>query len=40
MKKLNICLLMGALITLSALSGCGQLGPLYLPDDAKKTHDK
>ncbi len=42
--KSAICLLITALAGVALLTGCGQKGPLYLPDDAthvqkKKTTD-
>lgn len=33
-NPLKKCVVASALLTLLMLSGCGQTGPLYLPDDA------
>jgi predicted small lipoprotein YifL len=37
MKKLSLLLVTTALAALLLVSGCGQTGPLYLPDDTAKT---
>ncbi|MFT5117503.1 MAG: putative small lipoprotein YifL [Kiritimatiellia bacterium] len=37
MNKLKTLFITSAIVSLLVLSGCGQTGPLYMPDDAKKT---
>ena len=38
--KSAICLLIAALVGTALLAGCGQKGPLYLPDDNAQASKK
>ncbi|EGG94854.1 hypothetical protein IMCC1989_2207 [gamma proteobacterium IMCC1989] len=37
MKTFSMLLVVSAVFVLLTLSGCGQTGPLYLPDDTEKS---
>jgi predicted small lipoprotein YifL len=40
MKTYSMFLAVSAVAMLLALSGCGQTGPLYLPDETEKVEKK